>query len=86
MLNLICSIVFVTGVGGHAYASWASKDEPWYMWPCDYLREKYPYIRALTFGYDLSLSSAGGANSDDYAKSFHAHLEKVRTNVRLVKE
>lgn len=48
------SIIAVTGLAGHAFGSWKSKNEP-HMWLRDFLRQSVPNTRIFTYGYDTKI-------------------------------
>lgn len=50
----------MTGLAGHAFGSWKSKNRP-DMWLRDFLPESIPNARILTYGYDTKLP---GSQSD----------------------
>ncbi|UKZ84350.1 uncharacterized protein TrAFT101_000261 [Trichoderma asperellum] len=47
-------IIAVTGLAGHAFGSWKSKNEP-HMWLRDFLRQSVPNTRIFTYGYDTKI-------------------------------
>ncbi|PVF90980.1 hypothetical protein CPB86DRAFT_681978, partial [Serendipita vermifera] len=78
---LMCySVVAVTGLAGHAYGSWRSR-ESGRMWLQDFLPNDLPSIRIMSFGYDSRID----ANKEtdrmlDYARSFLSQLYNVRSS------
>ncbi|KAL9487937.1 hypothetical protein ACSS6W_000214 [Trichoderma asperelloides] len=47
-------IIAVTGLAGHAFGSWKSKNEP-HMWLRDFLPQSVPNARIFTYGYDTKI-------------------------------
>jgi hypothetical protein len=82
------SIVAVTGLAGHAYGSWKSRDNPW-MWLRDFLPSdlhKLGYkVRILTFGYDSALRNNGGAapSIQSYARMLLDNLNSQRRGEKV---
>ena len=79
----IHSVIAITGLGGHAFNSWRSHidtphpiDRP--MWLCDFLPEKFPKARIMTYGYESSLKKTNGANMTDYQWKFIQCLQNCR--------
>lgn len=61
-----CSVVFVHGVGGHPWETWAfncaetsERTICRAFWPSDVLPADCPDARVMTWGYDASLSDEG---------------------------
>ena len=76
------SVVAITGLGGHAFGSWLSRtstkrpvDRP--MWLRDFLPQRFPNARIMTYGYD-SLKESNGANITDYRRGFIQCLRNSR--------
>ena len=68
-------MIAITGLGGHAFDSWRSRistecplDRP--MWLRDFMPERFPHARIMTYGYGSSLRRSNGANITDYRRSF----------------
>ena len=83
MLMGIHSVIAITGLGGHAFGSWRSRsqtecplDRP--MWLRDFLPQRFPDARIMTYGYDSSLRGSNGANITDYRRSFIQCLRNSR--------
>jgi len=79
----IHSVIAITGLGGHAFNSWRSHidtprpiDRP--MWLCDFLPERFPKARIMTYGYESSLKMSNGANMTDYRRGFIQCLQNCR--------
>ena len=77
------SVVAITGLGGHAFGSWLSRtktgrpiDRP--MWLRDFLPQRFPNARIMTYGYDSSLKESSGANITDYRRGFIQCLRNSR--------
>ena len=54
MLTILNSIIAVTGLAGHAFGSWRSRDGSC-MWLRDFLPTSIPNARIITYGYDTKL-------------------------------
>jgi hypothetical protein len=79
----ILSMIAVTGLGGHAFGSWRSRistvrpvDRP--MWLRDFLPERFPNVRIMTYGYDSSLRNPNRANLTDYRRNFKECIQNAR--------
>lgn len=73
MLNTCCSIIAVTGLGGHAFGSWSYS--PRYMWLRDFLPKDLPHVRVLTYGYNSQLKTASSRNIlGDHVRMFKQRL------------
>jgi hypothetical protein len=90
LLTHMCSVVAITGLGGHAFGSWRSRastarpiDRP--MWLRDFLPEEFANTRIMTYGYDSNLRNPNRANLTDYRRNFGQCLQNARRNcpVRL---
>ena len=71
----IHSVIAITGLGGHAFGSWRGRfsterplDRP--MWLRDFLPQRFPNARVMTYGYGISLMESNGANITDYRRGF----------------
>lgn len=83
-------IVFVHGLNGHPYNTWASKsDKNPVFWPTDFLPDILgpKRVRILTYGYNASVHSfTDGASTD----RIHNHAENLASllaanrNVRIL--
>jgi hypothetical protein len=70
------SIIAVTGLAGHAFGSWKSREEQ-QMWLRDFLPNTTKEARILTYGYDTKLpGSQSSASILELSKKF---LESVKT-------
>lgn len=79
----INSVIAITVLGGHAFGSWRSRvsttrsiDRP--VWLRDFLPQKFPDARIMTYGYGSSLKEPTGANITDYLRGFIQCLRKCR--------
>ena len=79
------SVVAITGLGGHAFGSWLGRtttkrpiDRP--MWLRDFLPQRFPNARIMTYGYDSSLKESNVANFNitDYRRGFIQCLRNSR--------
>jgi hypothetical protein len=84
ILGLPCSVIAVTGLAGHAYGSWRSR-ETHQMWLKDFLPDEVQKIRILSYGYDSSLvgGKTGGSRLLDYQRHFIQQLENARSSVQV---
>jgi hypothetical protein len=81
---MLLSLIAITGLSGHAFGSWRSRvriigrplDRP--MWLRDFLPERFPQTRIMTYGYDSSLSKPTGYNLLDYARGFEQSIMNAR--------
>ena len=74
----IHSVIAITGLGGHAFGSWRSRfsterplDRP--MWLRDFLPQRFPGARVMTYGYGSSLRWF-----NDYRRGFIQCLRNSR--------
>ena len=79
----IPSVIAITSYGGHAFDSWRSRisttrpiDCP--MWLCDFLPQRFPNARIMTYGYDSSLGKLYRADITDYRRGFIQCLRNCR--------
>ena len=79
----IYSVIGITGLGGHAFGSWRSRfstecplDRP--MWLRDFLPQRFPDARIMTYGYDSNRRGSNGANITDYRRDFIQCLRNSR--------
>lgn len=81
---MISSIIAVTGLGGHAYGSWRSKEEPREMWLRDYFAERFPRCRTLIYGYNSRLENDNGFHEiEDYASGLLEAIAAVRRSYEV---
>ncbi|KAH0557097.1 hypothetical protein GP486_005115 [Trichoglossum hirsutum] len=72
-------VIAVTGLAGHAFGSWKSRDKP-YMWLRDFLPESIPDARILSYGYDTKLpGSHSTASILDLSRKFLESVKAVRS-------
>ena len=79
----IHSVIAITGFGGHAFGSWRARfsterplDRP--MWLRDFLPQRFPNARVMTYGYDSRLRGSNEANITDYRRGFIQCLQNSR--------
>lgn len=78
--NAEVDIVAVTGLGGHALGSFRSSSGST-AWLRDFMPNDLPWARAITYGYDTTLTGSVSIQSiSDLAKSFLDALDVFRTN------
>ena len=70
------SIIAVTGLAGHAFGSWKSREEQ-QMWLRDFLPNTTKEARILTYGYDTKLP--GSQSSASILELSKKLLESVKT-------
>lgn len=75
------SIVFIPGIGGHAYDSWANEARHRRMWPRHFLRHDFPNARAMVFGHGSALAGTDAAHVLDYARGLGNALKQARRDV-----
>ncbi|RPB15117.1 hypothetical protein P167DRAFT_15109 [Morchella conica CCBAS932] len=80
---IVADIIAITGLGGHAFGSWrsrASTDRPIHrpMWIRDFLPEKFPNTRIMTYGYDSSIVNPNRARMTEYRRDFTQNLRNSR--------
>ncbi|KAK5989673.1 Protein SERAC1-like protein [Cladobotryum mycophilum] len=69
-------IIAVTGLAGHAFGSWKSKDKP-DMWLRDFLPQSILNARILTYGYDTKLP--GSQSETSILELSRRLLESIKT-------
>jgi hypothetical protein len=78
------SVIAVTGLAGHAYGSWKSRQSS-RMWLKDLLPNTVPGLRVMTYGYDSRI--LGKRNSEvrlpDYSSKFIEYLENASSMVSI---
>ena len=73
-----CSIIAVTGLGGHAFGSWKSRGGS-HMWLRDSLAFDLPGIRMLVYGFDSHLGKSDSFQSiSSIADQFQDSLRAIR--------
>ncbi|OBT38534.1 hypothetical protein VE00_11057 [Pseudogymnoascus sp. WSF 3629] len=78
-------IVFISGIGSHAYGSWASKLDPWLMWPRHFLPKHLPTARVMAYGHRADIRGTGFGDLLDYSRNFSDALKQARKGF-LVKD
>lgn len=81
--EVVADVVAVTGLAGHAFGSWRSRDTG-KMWLKDFLSEDVSGVRIMTYGYNSSL--VGGTvehNFLEYRKHFIHSLLNARHGVKV---
>ena len=71
----------MSGIGGNAYGSWASKLEPWLMWPRHFLPKHLPDARVMVFGHKADINGTGFGDLLDYSRSLSHALRQTRKEV-----
>ncbi|KAF8541127.1 hypothetical protein BDD12DRAFT_633288, partial [Trichophaea hybrida] len=76
--DIVMDVVAVTGLGGHAFGSWKTKNGD-FMWLRDALPEDVDGLRVLAYGFNSGLvESASIASIQSYAKEFLLGLVGAR--------
>ena len=73
-----CSVVAVTGLAGHAFGSWRSR-ETHKMWLKDLLPRDVKGIRIMSYGYNTNLV---GDTIDDVFLDYRRHFIHMLVNSR----
>ncbi|KAI9766643.1 MAG: hypothetical protein M1839_004798 [Geoglossum umbratile] len=79
--NCLCeySIIAVTGLAGHAFGSWVSRNEP-SMWLRDFLPESIAKARILSYGYDTKLPGSRSTTSIlELSRKFLESVKAIRS-------
>ncbi|EHK19922.1 uncharacterized protein TRIVIDRAFT_122435, partial [Trichoderma virens Gv29-8] len=77
--DVAVDIIAVTGLAGHAFGSWKSKNKP-DMWLRDFLPEAVPNARILTYGYDTKLpGSQSEASIPDLSRRLLESIKTIRS-------
>ncbi|KAL7794022.1 hypothetical protein V8C43DRAFT_314972 [Trichoderma afarasin] len=74
--DALVDIIAVTGLAGHAFGSWKSKNKP-DMWLRDFLPASIPNARILTYGYDTKLP--GSRSKSSILELSRKLLESIKT-------
>lgn len=72
------SIVAITGMDGHAYGSWMSREGTGVMWLRDFLSRDLSSCRTMIYGYHSKLLASNMSHLKEYGRLFLAEIEKVR--------
>ncbi|KAF8519811.1 hypothetical protein BU17DRAFT_89674 [Hysterangium stoloniferum] len=78
-ISPVVDIVAIHGLDGHREASWTANNGS--LWLRDFLPQRVPSARILTYGYDAYTQSAGASSTqtlDGHAESFLARLASFR--------
>ncbi|KAI0116315.1 hypothetical protein GGR51DRAFT_574646 [Nemania sp. FL0031] len=76
-------IVAITGMDGHAYGSWMSREVDNVMWLRDFLARVLPDCRTMIYGYHSKLLASNMSRLKEYGRLFLAEVEKVRDTTEL---
>jgi len=78
------SVIAVTGLAGHAYGSWKSRQSS-RMWLKDLLPNAVPGLRVMTYGYDSRIfgKRKSEARMSNYTVQFIQHLENAISMVSI---
>jgi len=77
---MVCSVIAVSGLGGHPLGSWKSRYGP-EVWLRDILPLDIPDIRVLLYGYDTDFVASKSKKSIlDLALSFLEAVKTVRSD------
>jgi hypothetical protein len=76
--------VAVTGLAGHAFESWRSRDTH-RMWLKDFLPADVKDVRIMTYGYDSNFirREQGRMRLVDYRRNFIQQLENSRRGFKV---
>ncbi|KAL7935649.1 hypothetical protein V8C35DRAFT_333543 [Trichoderma chlorosporum] len=74
--DTVADIIAVTGLAGHAFGSWKSKNKS-DMWLRDFLPESVPNARIMTYGYDTKLP--GSQSEVSILELSRKLLESIKT-------
>lgn len=78
------SLIAVTGLGGHAYGSWTSRNTG-AMWLRDFLPPVIPSARILTYGYNSQwLNATSAQDLLDFGRDLLDQLSLVRSLPQVI--
>ena len=77
--GVLCSIIAVTGLGGHAYGSWRNRESN-NMWLHDFLPNRFKNVRIMTYGYDSKLT--GEPKTENRLLDYKRHFINMIKNAR----
>ncbi|KAK0639378.1 hypothetical protein B0T16DRAFT_497485 [Cercophora newfieldiana] len=80
---VLADIIAITGMDGHAYGSWMSRDAEGDMWLRNFLSDDLPSCRTMIYGYESKLLAPNINQLQEYGRLFLAEIEKVRDTVDL---
>jgi hypothetical protein len=83
--SLFYSIIAMTGMDGHAYGSWVTKNDRNTMWLRDFLGEDMPHCRTMIYGYQAKLLKNNANTLLEYGREFFAEIKKIRTTEEVRK-
>jgi hypothetical protein len=79
---MLCSVVLVTGLAGHAYGSWHAGTGK--MWAEEFLSSDFPDTRVMTYGYNSTLiETADSRTWRDYTSEFLQYVANTRTSHKV---
>ncbi|KAI5847651.1 hypothetical protein DFP73DRAFT_348217 [Morchella snyderi] len=86
-LPIVADVIAITGLGGHAFGSWRSRrrtsrpiERP--MWIRDFLPERFPNTRIMTYGYNCSLVNPNETRMMDYRQNLDDALLNARRDCK----
>lgn len=81
----MCSVIGVTGLGGHAFGSWTNRGTK-NMWLHDFLPKTFNNVRIMTYGYDSKIVGEPKVENriEQLRKNFIAALTKARKSTAEV--
>ena len=80
------SIIFVHGLNGHPYHTWATHKPSETFWPTDLLPQVLERVRILTYGYDANVGAFTDGASKDKIHNHAEHLAGRLVANRSVRE
>jgi hypothetical protein len=82
----LISIIAITGMDGHAYGSWMSREgDNSAMWLRDFLAQDLPDCRTMIYGYHSKLLATNTSQLKEYGRLFFAEFEKIRDTRKVSK-
>ncbi|KAI0481790.1 hypothetical protein F4859DRAFT_476008 [Xylaria cf. heliscus] len=76
-------IIAITGMDGHAYGSWMSRQVDNVMWLRDFLARDLPDCRTMIYGYHSKLLASNMSQLEEYGRLFLTEIEKIRDTKEL---
>ncbi|KAJ4256811.1 hypothetical protein NW762_008907 [Fusarium torreyae] len=76
-------IVAITGMDGHAYGSWMSREGNGVMWLRDFLSRDMPHCRTMIYGYHSKLLALNLSQLKEYGRLFMEEIEKIRSTKEM---
>ncbi|KAK0716193.1 hypothetical protein B0H67DRAFT_645841 [Lasiosphaeris hirsuta] len=80
---VVADIIAITGMDGHAYGSWMSREGHGDMWLRNFLSRDFPYCRTMIYGYESKLLATNINELQEYGRLFLTEIEKIRDNIDL---